>query len=476
MEWTAQTNTVYSLESASAILPGTPWHDQVNLFATGSTAGVRQIAGSDQAYYRVAASTGRVTAGKSLITYVASSNSGLVAVKVLTPILPRYTVEGAGIVMLVSGFVGGNNSFSTSTDFTRAGLIHVTAMYPGCTDVVGTASGGTYDYGGTNCTEALRAVAKFASGVKPDFNGNYLHELIETKPMYNNFGLYAASHPGLAAANLMFFFGSELTNLAWYAGWENPTMDALVSWDAGNIHNPYPVKTNRSYRFPSSYSETNILVSYNLVKWATDFTETATPYFDLNTNDAPDPSDYILNPEGSSLFGKRYYSRAVLQAISNSGAFAPGTWPSNLATVSEARNIWSYRCAPARYPGLSNSVPSLHVMLIFAANDHMQPAVDKPHIHQAFDGFHYTAGCWTRLNPDREYAVWAGGPGALTAPDNFANDEPADWRTITNWAYTGSELMPAQAALAGVAEMADRTFCSNWTFNLTSNLVAYPSP
>jgi len=195
-------------------------------------------------FFRVAASTGRIAAGESVITYVDSTNSGHIVVKIITPQLPRYNLDGAGIVLIVSGFMGGNGGFSENISFSSIGLIHVTCMYPGSTDVVGVASSGIYDYGGSNCIDALRAVAQFASGAKPDCNGNYLHDLIETTPMYNNFGLYAASHPGIAAANLLRFYGGEISNLAWFVGWENPTIDALVSWDAGNLNNRFQVETN----------------------------------------------------------------------------------------------------------------------------------------------------------------------------------------------------------------------------------------
>jgi len=45
-----------------------------------------------------------------------------------------------------------------------------------------------------------------------------------------------------------------------------------------------------------------------------------------------------------------------------------------------------------------------------------------------------------------------------------------------NWAYTSAELMPDQAAFAGVAEVADRTYKTNWLPNLPTNLVNYPRP
>ncbi|NCC53530.1 MAG: hypothetical protein EOM20_20285, partial [Spartobacteria bacterium] len=460
IEWNARTNIRYALETTPHIAEGAPWDNEVMLYTTGTVGSVRDILPTAAAkqFYRIAAPTGKVAAGEGFITYVNSIISGPIAVEVLTPRLPRYAVAGAGIVLVVSGFVGGNNGFSHSTDFSDIGLVHVSCMYPGSTDRVGVASSGVYDYGGPDCIDALRAAARFASGADPDSNGNYLHDLIEIPPIYNNFGLYAASHPGIAAVNLMYFYGSEISNLAWFAGWENPTIDALVSWDAGNLNNAFPVETNSTYVYPAGYSPTNITVRYDLARWATNYMGVDAPYFDLNTNGLPDAGDYIVNPEGSSMFGKRYYSRALTFAISNLGVFAEGEWPADLATAPEAQEVWDYRNATVRYPGLATSAPNLKVILFFRDVDHMQPAIDKPHIHHAYDGFRHVAGAWTRLNPDRAYALWVNGPAALTAPDNLANTEPLDWTNIANWAYTSAQLMPDQAAFASVAELADRTF------------------
>lgn len=37
------------------------------------------------------------------------------------------------------------------------------------------------------------------------------------------------SHPGIAAANVLGMYGGALTNVAFFVGWENPTMDAIVT-------------------------------------------------------------------------------------------------------------------------------------------------------------------------------------------------------------------------------------------------------
>jgi len=119
------------------------------------------------------------------------------------------------------------------------------------------------------------------------------------------------------------------------------------------------------------------------------------------------------------------------------------------------------------------------VMLSFSSYDHVQTAPDKPHIRQAYDGFHKTAGLWTRLNCDLSYVQ---SEVNLTAsrengfPDNPANTEPGNWEAeAQEWGFEGrlaGEMTTKTVPLAGVVEMADRVWAKNWQPNLDA--VLYP--
>lgn len=106
----------------------------------------------------------------------------------------------------------------------------------------------------------------------------------------------------------------------------------------------------------------------------------------------------------------------------------------------------------------------------------MQVAQDKPHIHQAFQGFRFEAGLWVRLNPDRAYVqslISAAGEGF---PDNPANTQPDNWMLIGTYAYPGQETAARLVPLAAVAEMADRTHFDRWDENLGQVLYIYFPP
>jgi len=110
-------------------------------------------------------------------------------------------------------------------------------------------------------------------------------------------------------------------------------------------------------------------------------------------------------------------------------------------------------------------------MLLFAARDHVQAPPDKPHIHQAYDGFHKTAGLWVRMNPDRAYVEHMQGSGPFgDYPDNDANTEPADWSDARPWGYQIEQWTRRVVWLAAVAEMADRVQADDWSPNLEAVL------
>jgi hypothetical protein len=111
-------------------------------------------------------------------------------------------------------------------------------------------------------------------------------------------------------------------------------------------------------------------------------------------------------------------------------------------------------------------------MLVFADEDHVQVALDKPHIHQAHDGFREQAGLWVRLNPDRAYvAAIAGVQSSGRFPDNPANAEPSNWLDVGPWSVPAKQRQIA--LLAAVAEMMDRTRSGIWSEDLATVLASW---
>jgi hypothetical protein len=395
------------------------------------------------------------------LAFVASEGIGRIAVSVRAPSEPRFA-EGAPVIVNVSGFFTGSSGFNYALDPDALGAIYVTYLWPGKSDPrVGVASEGTFDYGGPDCLAALRDVIRFATGTTTDSDGNFLGDLVTVPTLYDVAGLYAFSHSGIAATNVLALHGAELQRVRFFVGRENPTVDPMYPLEPGHwddetgrpIHNPF--------YDPAGYTPTSIDIDYSTVYWSA---EHGRPAFAFAGS-----ADYVCSSKHPQMWEKDYWSTGLLQALLDNGALTRETWPEGLATPEEAAAYWPFRTTVANYARFSDVLPNLKTMLVFAADDHVQTAIDKPHIHQAFDGFHETAGLWCRMNPDRAYVEALAGAGEGSAiPDNPADREPATWMVIRKWGYRTPQgvNLNVLVPVAAVAEMLDRTYYGVWDDDL----------
>lgn len=426
--------------------------------------------------------------GKTVITYIQSEGIGKIAVQVAYPAAARYA-EGAGVVVVVSPFLADVTGFVTEPDLASIGLIQVSYLWPGKTDArTGVRSEGEFDYGGGVSIQALRDVIRFAAGRQSDINGRPIATLVPVRPLTEEVGLYAFSHAGLAAVNVLALHGDKLPGLQYFIGRENPTVDTIACLEIGHYGNSGLPVENPFYLFPSSYSPHAITVNYGTLRWDPDYTDAHThfvgrPYLDLNGDNTLSGSDHVFSWQVPQMFGKRYYSAALTQALLDNGALSLEAWPPDLAIPQEAAEAWAFRQANTQFLQMANlQNADFKVMLVFAKNDHAQVAVDKPHIHQAYQGFRFEAQPagtqlrWVRLNPDRAYVQGFLPNAGADFPDNPANTEPVNWLEVGDWAYPGSGPATDRVLLAAAAEMADRTHAGRWDENLGAMLYNYFLP
>ncbi len=413
--------------------------------------------------------------GEVITTHIYSPENGNIAVRVDLPNKPRYGHSAPVVVAASTWFVEKYNQqeigFHLIYNPVEVGAISVSHLWPGKTDPeTKISSDGTYDFGGPNSLAALRDTIRFALGELSDIDGLYLHELMEIEPLYNNVGMFASSHAGVVAINVMAYHGETLTGLKYFVGRENPTMAEMYPLEIGHfggrqtpIYNPY-------YNH-EGYTATSLDVDYSHLAWVQNesFPE-GRPVFEV-----PGGEDYILDDKGPNIGGKRFFSHALTQALLANGAFTIESWPDDLATPNQTRHFWPYRTPVENFAAIGDKLPELRVLLPFAAYDHVQAAPDKPHIRQAYDGFRKTAGLWTRLNCDLSYVQFEIHESASLNggfPDNDANTEPADWYAdAESWGFDGKlagELTARTIPLACIAEMADRVRVDNWKPNLES--------
>lgn len=404
-----------------------------------------------------------------VVTTVSSPGIGNIAVRIEIPEKTRYP-EGAPVVVEVSTWFVSFAGFHRVNDTRRIGAVTVSYLWPQRGDPeTGAYSEGVYDYGGPLSLAVLRDVIKFAAGLIPNIDGQTIDELVAVPLLTDNIGLFASSHSGVVATNVLAHHGNEISTVKYLVGRENPTRDEMYPLELGYfndlrrpIHNPFYDE--------ECYSPTTVSVDYSTVGWYQPPGEPqGRPYFAAKDT----LPDHILHETiCPKMWGKRYYSRAITQALLENGALTLDNWPEDLATPAETQAAWPFRITVYNYPLFITKAPHLKVMLVFSRDDHVQAARTKPHIHQAWDGFYETAGLWVRMNPDRAY-VQSLDPGyGLAFPDNPANTEPTDWYNIRDWGFPADAGTRENVWSASVAEMADRVQMDDWSEDLDS--VYYP--
>lgn len=414
-----------------------------------------------------------VPAGGTLITHVDSPENGPIAVRVELPDTPRYP-EGAPVVVHASTFFAGERTFHRHFDSPRVGAIAVSYLRPGVTDPeTGASSSGTTDYGGPHHLAALRDVIRFACGVTPDTAGYTIGERLAVTALTTNVGLFASSHSGIVATNVLAHHGDQIPQLRYLVGRENPTRDEMYPLEIGHFTDTREQIENPHYH-PDGYTPTTVEVDYAGLAWIDD---------GVTPHGRPDYVDGEGNPLGylhpvicPKMWNRRYYSRALTAALVDSGVLDPQTnWPADLATPQQAREAWSERITVHNYPRIPAALSQLKVMLVFAAKDHVQAAPDKPHIRQAYDGFKGRAALpWVRLNPDRVYARAVNPAYGSEMPDTPANTAPGHWMNAEAYGFPGvTGDTKYEIPLAAIAEMADRVRSEDWRPDLDAVLYAY---
>lgn len=409
-------------------------------------------------------------ASDTLVTWLDVSGVGSIALRIDEPEAARYT-EGAPVIVEVSGWFTTAVGFEEMSALTGIGAIAVSCLWPSTSDSeTGAASGGINDHAGPDALAALRDAIRFACGMQPDANGDYLADLTTSTPLYDNVGLYAFSHSGVAATNVMAYEGQHFAPLKYFVGGENPTRDELYAlelgyWDEGDgslVTHPY-------YQYPADYSPTALGVDYSTAGWTWSVPAGAP------TLTRPDTSVFVFGSKGPKIDGVRFYSRAVTAALAANHAFGVDPWPADVATPAMVDDFWASRVCvngvESNYDEVGANLPDLKVMLVFAADDHVQVSLDKPHIHQAWDGFTAAANLtWVRMNPDQSYIAVYNPAQAGSYLERNALDEPGDWINARDWGYANAKFKQQQVLQAAFAEMADRTRADDWSNDLPAVL------
>jgi len=411
--------------------------------------------------------------------------TGTLALRIFAPATSAATryPEGAPVVVYVQG---GTSSGSLKPPLLGAAdVIRIAFLFPGGTDLsTGRSSDGTYDYRGLDSIAALRDVTLYAAGLLTDSAGHTIGDVVPVNVLHNNIGFYGSSNGGnisVATADLQ---GAALNGyLKYIAQWESPVSSQMAVVDLGPFNeecsSPPKVRllSENPWYDPTGYTPLTTTVDYSAIAYDTTG-PTPLVYLDSNGDgiyttvpDSLHPGCHTPDLNGDGVLSTTedvplsayddgvmsYYSRSATRAMQDQGIFT--TWPVTIANVSQANAWWELREAVRHYASAVSKISGLEGMVLASVEDHVQIAADKPHIHQAFDGWD-DAGAWVKINPARNYVV-AVNPSLSSRtdlPNNAANTPPTDWADLTSYAFPDG--LEDDYAIAAVYEMADRTYAA----------------
>ena len=105
--------------------------------------------------------------------------------------------------------------------------------------------------------------------------------------------MFASSHAGVVATNVMAYYGESFSELKYFVGRENPTMAEMYPLEIGHFNQQHKPITNPYYN-PNNYSPTSISVDYSHLDWVeTSMFPEGRPIFVV-----PGGKDYVLDDKG----------------------------------------------------------------------------------------------------------------------------------------------------------------------------------
>lgn len=398
--------------------------------------------------------------------YLPSSDNpaNKIAVRIHLPSKARYP-EGAPILIWVPG---GDSMGSLGKPVMANDVIIITFFFPGGGED-GFDSDGIYDHRGMNCIRALRDVILYAMGKLRDVHNRTIDDVVHVKVLHENIGLLGSSNGGNIVVVVDAIYGEEFEGyLQYIIQWESPVSSQIATVDLGRIkHLPNNFVNPRYIAYhPKTLVVDYSDLTYNPDSWVRVFHDgngdgTYTTVTDPVTGQqTPDLDlDGVLEldedfPLGAYTDGvKEIYSRPVTHALK-----IEGEWPADIATPEEADEYWNLREAVLFY----NSTHVKHGMILASVIDHVQSAPDKPHIHQAFDGWN-NSNAWVKINPSPSYLIEVDARLAnrKDLPDNKPNTPPKNWSDAQSYCIP-EDISDEVYQLAGIWEMADRAYNNSW--------------
>jgi len=399
------------------------------------------------------------------------------AVRVFHPAESDARYPGAAPVTLsVSGGLGMNalTEEGESPDGVPQGMLVVEFLFPGVSRPGGT-SGGTYDFRGPDCRQALADVVRYAAGELADTDGDTLLDRVPFADP-DNLGVVGRSNGGNLVLAALAEHAANLPDVHWFVAWESPVGDQFVTTELND--NPHYT--------PGTCAATTCPTPGLADALAWD------PSGSTSFNDAFNQSQSVAGAicvdadasgtceEGEKRFGggptetapglfRIHPSSELAAAIAARGpALFDGPAPPWLATEPQTTEYWDGRDGALAVPALHAAWPALGVIHVQTADDHVQSQPDHPHAAAHLQAWIDAGHGFARLNADAVYIAEASGIDAAQIPELDAN-QPVPWPAIGDAVLAetiaGTPTAPFVTG-AAMAELADRTRAGEWSVDL----------
>lgn len=392
------------------------------------------------------------------------------------PETPRYA-EGAPVVIHVPGGWGSSGLDQSGADLTGFGFFELRFAFPGG-GLPDFRSGGELDNRGANTLASLRDLILYAMGKSKDAEGQTIQDRAgaEIHVLADDVGLAGWSNGGNPCCLVMALHGKAIAGLAFYASFESPLGEGAAGAELGGFGtqaNPaYDPDTGKLALEKLAFDPALVLPGKpgrggppGGEGLAGGF------YFDMNGNGAFDAeADFAPRPLLIQTAGgmRAYYSLRLLRAAQEKGLFAKGR-PAQIPALAEAEAYWKLHDAEPLLGEAVKNCPQTAVIVYASERDHVQIALDHPHVLAQVEGFRKAGAKFIRLNPDRAYVEAAIGKPAPAVVDNPAG-AAYDHRSIRQAVEPEETTGDGGFMAAAICELADRTHAGNWKENLNAAL------
>jgi len=399
-----------------------------------------------------------------------------VVLQIIGPTEQTWLPDGASFVVAVVG--GIDTDYLPLAEAERMlnsgrGFVQVIPNFPGGDGPSATA--GANDYRGADSRAALHLALSYAANELEDVEGCFLSDRVHVPLSSIAPILHGQSNGGNLTVSLLADEEREIPEISGLITFEVPAGAQFIAGEFGPEDQVIPTYESGVCAWNAEdgivcdfdYGEVGWDDSLNVTVFTTGDVTGGAAYYDLDADGVHDP---LSEPVIAGLRPRiEDRNRMIVSAQLASLLRALDPVPELVLPAEDALNFWQTRDAGRRAAEATAQQPDLKAIIIGTDNDHRQPIPDHPHITGLAWALYASGAEWVRVNPDDAYVErFSGQPGSWT--DNDANSVAGTGDTNQAMEPESSEAGTRGLVTAAAMELADRTYWSDWSPNVTAPL------